>query len=127
MYFAFTSLTLNSYCPNSNLFAIEVKEMPERGKRHGASDRLGKGPTISDSSSVDKDNPSNIMNKKAGPGKSSDSSSKGPAESSTAARPDTRTLISGTTSWTGKLPVNLLSEHCQRAKWEKPEYSMVYL
>lgn len=40
-------------------------------------------------------------------------------------KPDTRTLISGSLSWTGKLPVNLLSEHCQRNKWEKPEYSMV--
>jgi ATP-dependent RNA helicase DHX57 len=39
-------------------------------------------------------------------------------------KPDTRTLISGSSSWTGKLPVNLLSEHCQKQKWEKPEYSM---
>jgi len=38
-------------------------------------------------------------------------------------RPDTRKLIGGA-SWTGKLPVNLLSEHCQREKWNKPEYSM---
>ena len=37
---------------------------------------------------------------------------------------DTRKLIGGA-SWTGKLPVNLLSEHCQKQKWEKPEYSMV--
>lgn len=38
-------------------------------------------------------------------------------------RPDTRKIIGGQ-SWTGKLPVNLLSEHCQREKWNKPEYSM---
>ena len=38
-------------------------------------------------------------------------------------RPDTKKLIGGA-SWTGKLPVNLLSEHCQREKWNKPEYSM---
>ncbi|TKX22105.1 putative ATP-dependent RNA helicase ucp12 [Elsinoe australis] len=38
-------------------------------------------------------------------------------------KPDTRTLIGGA-SWTGKLPLNLLNEHCQRAKWEKPEYTM---
>ncbi|KAI9785367.1 MAG: hypothetical protein M1839_000386 [Geoglossum umbratile] len=38
-------------------------------------------------------------------------------------KPDTRTLIGGA-SWTGKLPVNLLSEHCQKQKWEKPEYIM---
>ena len=39
-------------------------------------------------------------------------------------RPDTRTLIGGA-SWTGKLPVTLLSEHCQKQKWERPEYTMV--
>ena len=36
---------------------------------------------------------------------------------------DTRTLIGGA-SWTGKLPVNMLSEHCQKQKWAKPEYTM---
>ena len=41
-------------------------------------------------------------------------------------KPDTRKLIGGA-SWTGKLPVNLLSEHCQKQKWEKPEYTMVGL
>ena len=39
-------------------------------------------------------------------------------------KPDTRALIGGA-SWTGKLPVNMLSEHCQKQKWEKPEYTMV--
>lgn len=39
-------------------------------------------------------------------------------------KPATRELIGGS-SWTGKLPVNLLSEHCQKMKWEKPEYTMV--
>lgn len=39
-------------------------------------------------------------------------------------KPDTRTLIGGA-SWTGKLPVNMLSEHCQKQKWAKPEYTMV--
>ena len=38
-------------------------------------------------------------------------------------KPDTRTLIGGA-SWTGKLPVNLLSEHCQKQRWGKPEYTM---
>lgn len=38
--------------------------------------------------------------------------------------PDTRKLIGGA-SWTGKLPVNMLSEHCQKQKWVKPEYTMV--
>ncbi|KAM3066619.1 putative ATP-dependent RNA helicase ucp12 [Clarireedia jacksonii] len=40
-----------------------------------------------------------------------------------AKRPDVKKLIGGQ-SWTGKLPVNLLSEHCQKQKWEKPEYTM---
>lgn len=40
-----------------------------------------------------------------------------------APRVDTKKLIGGA-SWTGKLPVNLLSEHCQREKWNKPDYSM---
>lgn len=39
-------------------------------------------------------------------------------------RPTVRELIGGA-SWTGKLPVNLLSEHCQKQKWEKPEYSTI--
>lgn len=39
-------------------------------------------------------------------------------------KPDTRTLVSGSTSWTGKLPLNLLSEHCQKQKWERPEYTI---
>ncbi|KAL8744754.1 MAG: hypothetical protein Q9184_007958, partial [Pyrenodesmia sp. 2 TL-2023] len=38
-------------------------------------------------------------------------------------KPDTRQIIGGA-SWTGKLPVNLLSEHCQKQKWAKPEYTM---
>ncbi|KAL6703534.1 putative ATP-dependent RNA helicase ucp12 [Coniothyrium glycines] len=36
-------------------------------------------------------------------------------------KPDTRTLIAGA-SWTGKLPVNLLSEHFQKQQWSKPDY-----
>ncbi len=39
-------------------------------------------------------------------------------------RPDVKKLIGGP-SWTGKLPVNMLSEHCQKQRWEKPEYTMV--
>ncbi|KAJ4320719.1 putative ATP-dependent RNA helicase ucp12 [Neodidymelliopsis sp. IMI 364377] len=36
-------------------------------------------------------------------------------------KPDTRTLIAGA-SWTGKLPVNLFSEHLQKQQWGKPDY-----
>jgi ATP-dependent RNA helicase DHX57 len=39
-------------------------------------------------------------------------------------RPDVMKILGGA-SWTGKLPVNMLSEHCQKQKWEKPDYSMV--
>lgn len=39
-------------------------------------------------------------------------------------KPSTRELVGGS-SWTGKLPVNMLSEHCQKVKWERPEYTMV--
>ncbi|KAL8869469.1 MAG: hypothetical protein Q9174_004250, partial [Haloplaca sp. 1 TL-2023] len=38
-------------------------------------------------------------------------------------KPDARQLIGGA-SWTGKLPMTLLSEHCQKQKWAKPEYTM---
>ena len=38
-------------------------------------------------------------------------------------RPDARKIIGGA-SWTGKLPQTLLSEHCQKQKWAKPEFSM---
>lgn len=39
-------------------------------------------------------------------------------------KPSVKQVIGGA-SWTGKLPVNMLSEHCQKQKWEKPEYTMV--
>ncbi|KAJ5159699.1 uncharacterized protein N7482_006703 [Penicillium canariense] len=39
-------------------------------------------------------------------------------------KPTVKDVIGGA-SWTGKLPVNMLSEHCQKQKWEKPEYSMI--
>src|SRR3954471_11529625 len=48
----------------------------------------------------------------------------GPALAGEAPRPNVKKIIGGA-SWTGKLPVNLLSEHCQKQKWEKPEYTMV--
>ena len=48
----------------------------------------------------------------------------GESSQDTPKKPDTKTLIGGA-SWTGKLPVNLLNEHCQKQKWEKPEYTMV--
>jgi hypothetical protein len=39
-------------------------------------------------------------------------------------KPTARSLVGGA-SWTGKLPMSILSEHCQKQRWEKPEYTMV--
>ncbi|KAF4553820.1 Helicase associated domain (HA2)-containing protein 1 [Elsinoe fawcettii] len=67
-------------------------------------------PTVAEPSS------SSSKNKK-GSGTSTPVPDPGPS------KPDTRTLIAGA-SWTGKLPLNLFNEHCQKQKWEKPEYTM---
>ncbi|ROW16021.1 hypothetical protein VPNG_02668 [Cytospora leucostoma] len=56
----------------------------------------------------------------AKPGDAATSNLDGPPEPP---KPTVKQLIGGQ-SWTGKLPVNLLSEHCQRMKWEKPDYDM---
>jgi ATP-dependent RNA helicase DHX57 len=57
-----------------------------------------------------------------------DSSTRGASNTRTSGsdapkKPDARTLIGGA-SWTGKFPVNMLSEHCQKQRWAKPEYTM---
>jgi hypothetical protein len=49
---------------------------------------------------------------------------KKPAPPEEPKKPSVKEVIGGA-SWTGKLPVNMLAEHCQKQKWEKPEYSMV--
>lgn len=36
-------------------------------------------------------------------------------------KPTVKQIIGGS-SWTGKLPVNLLSEYCQKQQWGKPDY-----
>ena len=51
-------------------------------------------------------------------GKAAENAGPGPESEK---KPDTRTLIAGS-SWTGKLPQTLFNEHCQKQKWEKPEY-----
>jgi ATP-dependent RNA helicase DHX57 len=50
----------------------------------------------------------------------------GPALAGEAPQRSNVKKIIGGASWTGKLPVNILSEHCQKQKWEKPEYTMVW-
>jgi ATP-dependent RNA helicase DHX57 len=63
--------------------------------------------------------------KPAGSSVAGSSSQDGPAlAGEVPKRPDVKKLIGGA-SWTGKLPVNMLSEHCQKQKWEKPEYTIV--
>jgi ATP-dependent RNA helicase DHX57 len=47
----------------------------------------------------------------------------GTAAPEEAKKPDTRTLIGGA-SWTGKLPQTMFNEHCQKQKWERPEYTV---
>ncbi|KAF1982484.1 P-loop containing nucleoside triphosphate hydrolase protein [Aulographum hederae CBS 113979] len=69
-----------------------------------------------------KDEPSNASGTSTPTGKSKGKETAPPAEDAPK-KPDTRTLIGGA-SWTGKLPVNMLSEHCQKQKWAKPEYTM---
>ncbi|PHH52500.1 putative ATP-dependent RNA helicase ucp12 [Ceratocystis fimbriata CBS 114723] len=38
-------------------------------------------------------------------------------------KPTAKQIIGGA-SWTGKLPVNLFNEYCQKQKWEKPVYEI---
>ncbi|KAK1836245.1 putative ATP-dependent RNA helicase ucp12 [Podospora conica] len=51
----------------------------------------------------------------------------GAAEAEAEAGPPKPTIkqIIGGASWTGKLPVNLLSEHCQKQKWDRPDYHTI--
>lgn len=56
-------------------------------------------------------------------GKNKEPAKDAPESAEAPKKPDTRTLIGGA-SWTGKLPVNMWSEQCQKKKWDKPEYTM---
>lgn len=77
-------------------------------------DFVAAGDSKSKSRSSDK------SSNKQGPGK--DGSNESASEQQK--KPTTRSVIGGA-SWTGKLPVNMLAEHCQKQRWEKPEYTMV--
>lgn len=57
-----------------------------------------------------------------GKGKGNDAPAAG-AQPEAEKKPDTRTLIAGS-SWTGKLPQTLFNEHCQKQRWERPEYTV---
>ncbi|KAK1778031.1 P-loop containing nucleoside triphosphate hydrolase protein [Copromyces sp. CBS 386.78] len=68
-------------------------------------------------SNSDKD-PKKRGGAKAGPSKPAEELEAGPP------KPTIKQIIGGH-SWTGKLPVNLLSEHCQKQKWERPDYNTI--
>ena len=102
--------------------------MAGRGKRGGASKKPPpnsssneEGNFVVFSNAKDEPKSKNSVSKASSRGEASKSQ---PDGENVPKKPDTRTLIGGA-SWTGKLPVNLLSEHCQKQKWEKPEYTMV--
>ena len=61
---------------------------------------------------------------KAAAEKSAETAKKAQASTEEPKKPSVKEVIGGA-SWTGKLPVNMLSEHCQKQKWDKPEYTMV--
>ncbi|KAL8744240.1 MAG: hypothetical protein Q9190_003484 [Brigantiaea leucoxantha] len=95
--------------------------MPKAGGRGGSSKKVA-APALS------KEDDSYIVFGDSNPKKKAKDASTGtgssaPTGEDTPKKPDTRQLIGGT-SWTGKLPVNLLAEHCQKMKWAKPEYTM---
>ena len=98
--------------------------MPRDGGRKGNFKKPAASIQIPDDNVVFANNPK--AGKKAD-GKEGDSKQEGKSfqvqGEETSKKPDTRALIGGA-SWTGKLPVNLLSEHCQKQKWVKPEYTM---
>ncbi|KAI9835217.1 MAG: hypothetical protein M1837_003888, partial [Sclerophora amabilis] len=107
--------------------------MPKKGQ--GSKGGSSKKPVPSSTSNVDDgfiifSNEADGKAKATGPGNENSQASAKAARNATAGsseeaqkRADTRSLIGGS-SWTGKLPVNLLSEHCQKQKWAKPEYNM---
>ncbi|KAH8179625.1 helicase associated domain (HA2) domain-containing protein [Sarocladium implicatum] len=67
--------------------------------------------------------PANV-GKDAGKGKNRQATAAGASEElppTGPPKPTVKQLIGGA-SWTGKLPVNLLSEYCQKQKWDKPVY-----
>ncbi|GKZ30193.1 hypothetical protein AbraIFM66950_008142 [Aspergillus brasiliensis] len=61
---------------------------------------------------------------KAAAERSAETAKKAQASTEEPKKPSVKEVIGGA-SWTGKLPVNMLAEHCQKQKWEKPEYTMM--
>lgn len=101
--------------------------MPKGGGKGGSSKRTAKQPnhTEDGGNTIFEDDRSKKKNNN-GSKETSANAKQNAAEASgqeAPKRPDNRQIIGGA-SWTGKLPVNLLSEHCQKQKWSKPEYTM---
>lgn len=112
-----------------------VKKGQPRGPKPGSGQGAKKGPAAAngpdDSFIVFSNSDKEPKSKKPTHTGSNESGSEAPAGLQGPAlagevpkRPDVKKLIGGA-SWTGKLPVNILSEHCQKQKWDKPEYTMV--
>ena len=101
--------------------------MPKKGPKPGAPGASKKALANDEDGSyiVFGNDTSDTKKKKAVAGSSSRATGDAaPSADDVAKKPDARQLIGGA-SWTGKLPVNMLSEHCQKQKWGKPEYTMV--
>ena len=101
---------------------------PKPGGGGGASKKASPATTTGDDSFIvfsNSDKEPKPRKTPAGPSATGAPGQNGPALAGEAPqRPDVKKIIGGA-SWTGKLPVNMLSEHCQKQKWEKPEYTMV--
>jgi ATP-dependent RNA helicase DHX57 len=101
-----------------------VKKGQSKGPKPGSGGgkKPAPAPAADDSfiifSNSDKDPKPKKTNAAGAPGLS------GPALAGEGPPKPTAKQIIGGASWTGKLPVNMLSEHCQKQKWEKPEYTM---
>ena len=91
------------------------KPKPASGSVPESVDKGGKKGTKEDGKSAKQTTQSSSSTQEKG---------KGAPEAEPPKKPDVRTLIGGA-SWTGKLPVNMLSEHCQKQLWAKPDYRMV--
>lgn len=108
---------------------------PPQASGSGSSSKKSSKSTNAKSSNNDKGQDDSFIvftnsNKDPKPKKGSQAASNagnsgaGEAEPSGPPKPTVKQLIGGA-SWTGKLPVNLLSEHCQRQKWDRPDYQPV--
>ncbi len=103
--------------------------MVKKGKEKSSGPASGfssKKPPAEDDFIVFTNSTDDSAAKKGGP---SGSGRSGPAPATEEAqdgppKPTVKQIIGGQ-SWTGKLPVNLLSEHCQKQKWQRPDYDTV--